>query len=248
MRSGIKYIRFQALCAAVVLAGAACGGASKDFQLLRSEVFSLQQDQRQMQHQITVLDSLIRQRTTGMGQFTANFDADIRQLKERVAIFDQRISDNEKRVSRMQSLETAKPATVSPGQAGVPAASAGSADPREIFNLAYKDFTSSSYDMAIEGFRDFLTRYPDVPLATEAYLYIGDSYRAQKKYNEAISSYSKIVERFADSQLHPDALYKIGDCLISSGQKARGETYLQQLIQKFPDSEAAALARARLNP
>lgn len=218
-------------------------------QILRSEVFGLRQEQRQLSRQVTVLDSLINQRVEGLDRFHAGYGTDISQLGEQVAALRQRISDTEKLLLRLQT-ELHTSATAPAGQATTPTSTpaAPASDPRQIYEMAYKDFTSSNYEMAIEGFRDFLARYPDVPLAAEAHLYIGNSYRALKKYEDAIKAYAQIGERFPESELLPDALFRIGDCYISLGQKSRGDTFLQTVIQRFPDSNAAALARARLNP
>lgn len=226
-----------------------CGGASTDqIQILRSEIFTLKQEQRQLGHQVSALDSLLTQRLGGFDQFGAGFVTDVRQMKERLSIAEQRIIDLEARLLRLQSASVTSPASASTETAPAGKKQAERIDPREIFDLARKDFTVGNYEMAIEGFRDFLQRFPDNPLAPEAYLNIGNGYRALKKYETAISNYRIIVDRYPDSPHHPDALFKIGDCLIKLGDKSRGETYFQTLIQKFPDSDAAALARARLNP
>ncbi|MEA1996235.1 MAG: tol-pal system protein YbgF [Gemmatimonadota bacterium] len=224
-----------------------CGGASTDqIQLLRSEIFTLKQEQRQLHHQASTLDSLVRRKTDQRSQFGAGFGADIRQLQERLSVLEQRMDDTEARITRLKSTAaTSSPAASAARSEGTQAVRIA---PREIFDLAYKDFTSSNYEMAVEGFRDFLQRFPDSPLAPEAHLYIGNSFRARKKYEEAVSSYRTLVDRYPDSPLQPDALYRIGDCLLKLGDRSRGETYFQTVIQKFPDSNAAALARAKMNP
>jgi len=83
---------------------------------------------------------------------------------------------------------------------------------------------------------------------TEDDLLRGISYFHGNKYEKAIESYRAIAERFQDSPQHPDALVRIGDCWVKLGQKSRAELYYQSVLQRFPDSDAAAHARARLNP
>ncbi|MCE5273443.1 tol-pal system protein YbgF [bacterium] len=243
-----------AILVLAVLAVAGCGGAkSSDLQILRSEVFGLRQDQRQLKSQIALLDSLVNQRVETLDRFQAGYRSDTGQLEEQMSTLQQRISDTEQRLLRLQSEFQARAVSgqsvpAAGGSATATPATQNAADPNQLYELAYKDFTASNYQMAIEGFRDFLARYPDIPLAANANLYIGNSFRALKKYDEAIKAYRQIVDRFPDSQLVPDALYRIGDCYISMGQKARGETFLQTVVQKYPDSDAAQMARARLNP
>jgi len=247
-KSGLAAIPVLAL-----LAVAGCGGAkSSDLQILRSEVFGLRQDQRQLKSQIALLDSLVNQRVETLDRFQAGYRSDTGQLEEQISTLQQRISDTEQRLLRLQSEQQTRAASgqSAPAAGGAQSgpAAPNAADPNQLYELAYKDFTASNYQIAIEGFRDFLARYPDIPLAADANLYIGNSYRALKKYDEAIKAYRQVVDRFPDSQLVPDALYRIGDCYISMGQKARGETFLQTVVQKYPDSDAAQMARARLNP
>ena len=225
----------------------ACGGTSAgNRDILRSDILLLKQEDRRLRDEIAVLDSLIKNRVQQLDRFNANFGADVRQLNERMSIIEQRLNDIEKKLSRVAAGVQSTDSLA--GRPPADPARPREPGPGEIFDLAYKDYTASNYQIAIEGFRDFLEKFPGSPMAPEVYLYIGDSYRSLKKYGEAISHYKIIVDKYPDSPLHADALYKIGDCLIIAGDRSRGEIFLQALIQKFPDSKAAALARAKLNP
>jgi len=237
-------------CALVLLFGLAasnsgCGGASAEqIELLRAEVFSLKQDQRQLNHQVTTLDSLIRRKVNALDNFNADFGADIRALNQRLAVIEQRLADTEGRLLRLQGRVSAETPALSDSDQARPQ----KASLTEIFDIAYKDFNSSNHQLAIEGFSDFIERFPGNPMAAEAFFYIGSSYQALKNYEKAIENYKAIAEKFQDSPQHPDALVRIGDCWSKLGQKSRAELYYQSVIQRFPDSEAAAHARARLNP
>jgi tol-pal system protein YbgF len=225
----------------------ACGGASAgNRDILRSDVLLLKQENRRLREEMTNLDSLVKSRLQNLDRFNANFGADVRQLNERMSIIEQRLADIEQKLARSSRGRQSASSVVEQSQSG--SAQLQQIRPREIFDLAYKDYTAAHYQIAIDGFHDFLKKFPDSPLAPEAYLYIGDSYRSLNKYREAVAQYKIIIDRYQDSPLQPDALYKIGDCLIVSGDRSRGELFLQALIQKFPDSKAAALARAKLNP
>ena len=237
------------LCSGVLVAVSliACGGASAgNRDILGSDVLLLKQENRRLREEMTTLDSLVKSRLQNLDRFNANFNADVRQLNERMSIIEQRLADIEQKLARSSREQPSASSAVERSQSG--SAQAQEIRPREIFDLAYKDYTAAHYQISIEGFNDFLKRFPDSPLAPDAYLYIGDSYRSLKNYREAVSHYKIIIDKYQDSPLHADALYKIGDCLIISGDRSRGEIFLQALIQKFPDSKAAALARAKLNP
>src|SRR5262249_14136092 len=61
-------------------------------------------------------------------------------------------------------------APAAPGQA------AGGPSAEESYQAAYLDFTRGRYELALTGFREFLRRYPDSPLADSAQYGIGESY------------------------------------------------------------------------
>ena len=241
---------------AVLLLGLAaflsgCGGAATEqIELLRADVFSLKQDQRQLNHRITALDSLIRQKVHVLDNFNADFGADMRSLNQRLAVIEQRLADTEGRLLHLQGRVSAAAALAPPddGQDRSEKAQQQKVSSTEIFDIAYKDYNSSKHQLAIEGFGDFIERFPDNPMAAEALFYTGSSYQALKQYEKAIESYKALAEKFQDSPQHPDALVRIGDCWIKLGQKSRAEFYYESVIQRFPDSDAAAHARARLNP
>ncbi|MEA2064281.1 MAG: tetratricopeptide repeat protein [Gemmatimonadota bacterium] len=213
---------------------------------LKADIMLLKQENRRLRSQMALIDSLVEHRLQGLDSFNAGFNADVRSLNERLAAIEQRLDDIEKKVSRMAARSVT--AAVAPADSAAQGVQPQQVQPKVIFDLAYKDFTASNFRLSIDGFLEFLSRYPDSPLAPEAYLYIGDGYRSLKKFQDAITHYKQIVDKYPDSPLHADALYKIGDCLITAGDRSRGEIFLQALIQKFPDTKAAAIARTKLNP
>lgn len=133
----------------------------------------------------------------------------------------------------------------STGQVTVPAPS-GSADPMESYQAAYRDYQRGQYDLAIEGFREFLTINRVADLADNAEYWIGESLFSQKKYREAIAQFDSVVSRYPRSDKVPGALLKKGYAYISIGERAQGIVQLQYVVHEHPNSQEASLARQRL--
>ena len=125
-------------------------------------------------------------------------------------------------------------------------APAGTEDPMQTYQAAYRDYQRGNYDLAIAGFRDFITRNPNSDLADNAAYWIGECLFSQKKYREAIKQFDTVVTRYPQSDKVAGALLKKGYSYISLGERAQGVVQLQYVIHEHPNTQEAALARQRL--
>jgi len=164
------------------------------------------------------------------------------------------LEDLRNRISAIQQAATLPPATAGgeasgemtvPGNAQpVPAAPA--ADPMQTYQAAYRDYQRGNYDLAIEGFREFLQGNSSSDLADNAAYWVGESLFSQKKYREAIEQFDAVVNKYPKSDKVPGALLKKGYAYISIGEKAQGVVQLQYVLHEHPKSQEAALARQKL--
>src|SRR6185295_20129728 len=67
-------------------------------------------------------------------------------------------------------------AAPAPPVAAVPPPARGGASAEESYQAAYLDFSKGLYPLAVSGFRDFLRRFPDSPLADSSQYWIGEAY------------------------------------------------------------------------
>ena len=139
----------------------------------------------------------------------------------------------------------ATPPAPSAGQVTVPAP-ASSADPMETYQAAYRDYQRGNYDLAIEGFREFLAANKVADLADNAEYWIGESLFSQKKYREAIEQFDTVVSQYPRSDKVPGALLKKGYAYINIGERAQGIVQLQYVVHEHPKSQEAGLARQKL--
>jgi TolA-binding protein len=160
---------------------------------------------------------------------------------------------------------TAATASPSPGPTAVPAPSVtrsatGTLKAQDIYQAAYIDFSKGSYTLAIDGFREFLRRYPEHPQANSAQYWIGEGYvalaqqyantgqaeRTTEALQRAVQEFRKVVANYPRGERTPTALYKEALTLIELKQPAIAQTRLQYLVDNFPQAEETSLARERL--
>ena len=133
--------------------------------------------------------------------------------------------------------------------------------PQDIYQAAYIDFSKGSYPLAMAGFREFLRRYPDHPLAGNAQYWIGEGYFSQaraaanagqaervgQELESAVQEFRKVLANYPRSEKAPTALYKEALALIDLKQPAVAQQRLEYLVANFPQAEETPLARERLN-
>lgn len=118
--------------------------------------------------------------------------------------------------------------------------------PESIYYTAYSDYIKKNYDLAVEGFKQFIQLYPDHGLADNSLYWIGECYYSQKKYQDAVNTFNRLKTDYADGDKVPDAILKQGFALIEMGSQNEGIDALKELISKFPLSEEASLAQQKI--
>ena len=139
------------------------------------------------------------------------------------------------------------PATPSVSEVTVPAPlPATTENPLDIYNAAYRDYQRGNYDLAIQGFEEYLETNASTDLADNAAYWIGESLFSQKKYREAIAQFDSVVSRYSRSDKVPGSLLKKGFSYIALNERAQGIVQLQYVVHEHPNSPEASLARQRL--
>jgi len=125
-------------------------------------------------------------------------------------------------------------------------AAPGAADPSTLYDQAAQDLTQGRYALALQGFRDFVARFPNVDLADNAQYGIGECLFAQSKFDSAATEYARVESAYPQADKVPAALYKLALSQEKLGQGAQAQRTLEDLNKRFPLSGEAQLARERL--
>jgi len=131
-----------------------------------------------------------------------------------------------------------------PPAASAPAA--GQGDPNQLYDQATMDLTQGRYALALQGFRDFVRRYPTAELADNAQYGVGEAFFAQSLFDSAAVEYARVERDWAQGDRVPAALYKLALCRERQGDADAARRTFEDLIKRFPNSGEAQLARERL--
>jgi tol-pal system protein YbgF len=125
------------------------------------------------------------------------------------------------------------------------AVSPTTATPEELYRTAYEDYMRGNYDLAAQGFREYLKRWPDTDLTDNALYWIGESRFARADYRGSLAAFRETLDRYPEGNKVPDALLKAADCLARIGDvNGARETYAE-VMRLYPASAAAVTADER---
>ena len=136
---------------------------------------------------------------------------------------------------------TPGPGTPVPNAAPPPA-------PRELYSQAYADYARGNYDLAMQGFSEYLAAYPGTDFSDNAQYWIGECLYGKKQYADAIEAWNTLLRDYASSDKVPDARVKKGMALERLGRRSQALVEYRYVGDRYPTSQAARIARERLNP
>jgi tol-pal system protein YbgF len=112
-------------------------------------------------------------------------------------------------------------------------------NPADAFNRALGDYNAGIYELAISGFKEFLSSYPANERAGAAQFYIGDALMAQKKYGEAVTEFDKVLAMPNNGDKKCSALYRKGQALVAQKQNQQATTALNSVVKECPGTTEA---------
>ncbi len=108
--------------------------------------------------------------------------------------------------------------------------------PDDLFLKSEKALLQLQYADAENGFKDFLSKYPDHNLAGSAEFKLGETYYAQQDYTSAAKAYLAGYKQFPKSRRAPDSLLKLGLSLGRLGQKDQACAALGSVGDEYPNA------------
>ena len=118
--------------------------------------------------------------------------------------------------------------------------------PSDIFNEAKNHLNKQAYDFAVNGFKLYITQYPNGENIQQAYIYLGDAYFAQNEMKPAAIAYATVLQKFPESKIIPTARLKYARSIVPLGKKEEAKRYLNSIVQDFARSPEARLAKEEL--
>jgi tol-pal system protein YbgF len=255
----LSRIVYTILIAAVLPVLSGCYGAKMVRGPINSEhaaisADSIRVDQRRILLELAALRRQLEEEREARLRNQAQTGVTLSELDESIRILISRSEDNAQRSTSRPM--TYRPPTPLPTPTDTAAAAGDSARvdtmgsgeaAEEMYNAAYLDLTRGNYNLAKQGFQNYLVRYPSGVRVAEVHYYLGECYYSEDRYLEAVGAFQDVVRKFPESRLVPAAYLKSGYCYRQLEEQSLAEKALRTLIDKHPDTEEAKQARVALD-
>src|ERR1700736_4588502 len=109
-----------------------------------------------------------------------------------------------------------------------------SATPRDEFDLAYGYVLRKDYELAEQGFRGFLKKYPGDPRAADANYWLGETLFQRHQYPDAAQLFLLVSRDHPTAAKAPDALMRLGQSLAQMGEKDAACGTFAEVGRKYP--------------
>ncbi|BBB15281.1 tol-pal system protein YbgF [Candidatus Rickettsiella viridis] len=127
-----------------------------------------------------------------------------------------------------------------------PIPGAATAVGERAYQAAFQLLKNKQYPLAIQGFEDFIKKYPaDINLPNANY-FLGQLYLLQGQPEQSIGRFNHFTAAYPQDARIPDALLQLGLAYFAKGEKSTAMDTFKKIIQRYPDSKAAQAAQARL--
>ena len=187
----------------------------------------------------TRFDDLTRELQTLAGK--------LEDANRRLAQLSQQIAEAQ---ARMDSPSASAPATVptTASPAAVPAVAAPrpAAGPADLYNAALGDYQRGRFDLARQGFEEYVETFPKTDLSDDALFWAAECWSAQKKPREALETLERLLKSYPQSDKASSAHLRKGLAHLDLGEKAQAIVQLQFVVHEYPTSDEAKSARQRL--
>jgi tol-pal system protein YbgF len=131
------------------------------------------------------------------------------------------------------------------GPAALPGGGGGST-PDELYRSAYEDYMRGNYDLAADGFAEYLRRYPGTELTDNALYWIGECQDAGNQREAALATFTRVLDEYPSSDKAAAAQLKKGLIYLKMGDQGQGVVNLQYVVYEHPGTREAELAREQL--
>ncbi|MEM7046581.1 MAG: tol-pal system protein YbgF [Pseudomonadota bacterium] len=117
-------------------------------------------------------------------------------------------------------------------------------DPQMDFDTAYNLLASTDYDSAYDQFRAFIETYPEHPLVSDAYYWIGEIAVVNGNTDAAIAAFATGYRDRPDGAKSADSLFKLGTTLLTAGRNEEACRTFRAVLSVYPDGATPLRERA----
>jgi tol-pal system protein YbgF len=139
-----------------------------------------------------------------------------------------------------QVVDPAVTADADANTSGIEQVSLQPADtPESLYKRSDEALLRRQFPEAEQGFRDFISKYPDHSLTGSAQYWLGETFYVQGDYRTAAQNFLAGYQKYPKSRRAPDSLLKLGLALNKLGQKSQACAALGNVSSEFPKAVEA---------
>jgi len=171
------------------------------------------------------------------------------ELKAQLAAQNAQLEDLGARLGRISQRSYQPPVPNPPAESAAvtpPRGTGTPSQPTALYDQAYADYTRGKFDVARQGFVEYLKAFPNSDLAANAQYWLAECYYSVEQYPAALTEFQKVADQYSSSDKLTAAIYKIGRCYEALNEKDKAVSEYELLIQKYPNSPEARLAEENL--
>ncbi len=210
-------------------------------------VQTLQNELKSMHDQLSAVSGLST-KVSNISEDVGNLGGTVRGIQDSLNKQSQMISDLSNQIKLLQAPAPPPPAPDggAPGPAAV--VTPAQPSPETLFGNAKRDQDANRFDLAIQGYQQFLKVYPNDPNALAAQYNIGNAYYSQGDTDNAVKAYDAAIEQYPkDVATTPNAYYMKGMALKKQNKKAEARLSFEAAIKAGPDTDAASQSTQQLH-
>lgn len=163
------------------------------------------------------------------------------QSQQRLSELQGRLNAREREPMYVQPESEADTAEVAPDQTATPSSV------EEVYQVAVRLLRSGSPVTARTAFQQLLQQFPDHELAQDAQFHLAEAWEGSNP-DSAVAAYEQVVMEYPNSPRAPTALYRLGLLAEQRGDMEAAQVYYTRVVSGYPQSDAAELARTKINP
>lgn len=114
-----------------------------------------------------------------------------------------------------------------------------------LFKIYERAYTAGDYATAQKGFAEIVERWPDQPINSQTYYFLGLAYYLEQKCTEAVAAFEQVF-RYEDSEYLAEAYYHAGLCAQIRQRFAVAHQHYQHIINVLQDPVWSVHAKNRL--
>lgn len=264
-----KFIGRLVLVVFLLLLVTACA-SRKDFNYLHSQIATLDGRVNRLQESIAEMGAEIDKVRADMQRLSGRLDENDHLIKRAIErdttekdTFKtglERIAGLKARVRQLEAYLGLEPSGAPRGQSHEQGPAAGQgpggqpqtpgekvlSPEKRLYDLNLAIFQEGNYEEALDGFRNFLKKYPKSDLADNAQFWIGECYTALGEYERAILAYQEVIKKHPKGNKAPGAMLRQALAFNEINDKKSSRLLLKKIVKKYPNSSEAKIAKAKL--